>query len=268
LNGFNAQNTRYTSATIGRALPDQFREDYMYNEVQRNVYTTAAVAVSSNSWAMNTMKTIQTGSGVGAVIPDWSNDGVAADSMNKSYRKYRVLSSSIKVFVRNRETVNPVVVMLFPTQTIPAVSSAAEFTFRAGQQYSQLWQLGPAGSSDATHCFKMKFSPSKFFGPQYHEQDEYAGSINSLFAVQDPATFVYWGLAGYCAGIFTMTTGGIVIDMTLKQRVLCYQVDRDENPISASEYVLVNGALRKKKRIKLDDLSEEEAVVLSSLRNN
>jgi len=249
----NKGTGRITKLLNVRTLPDEFKEDYAYNEGQRNIFN-AAVVSAAVYWRMNSMFTIQDG-GSGAIIPDWSNGGMVG--MAGNYRRYRVLKSTIEIRIRNRETVNPIEVMLFTSESNAAITTAALFTWRAAQPYVQRKQLGPAGASDAKATMRMSFCPSKFVGQQYHEQDQYSAALTGFASpATDPATLFYWGLAFYNVNTNTVTTGGAIITMTIYNRVLVYEVDRDANSASIMDMKVVDGALVSVK--KCTDLSDAD----------
>jgi len=239
--GENSGSGGITKLRNVRTLVDEFREDYAYSEDQRNVFNTAVVA-NSIYWRMNSMYIIQDG-GSAAIIPDWSNPGSIGLSGN--YRRYRVLKSSIEVRIRNRELVNALEVILFPTDSNAAITTAALFSWRASQPYVIRRQLGPAGASDAKATMRMSFCPSKFVGAQYHDQDQYSGPLSGTgqSLSTDPAVLFYWGLAFYNVNTNTVTTGGALVNMTIYNRVLVYEVNRDANSASLYDMKLVDGAL-------------------------
>jgi hypothetical protein len=250
LREFNMRPGKITRITLGPTLPDEFKQDILYSEAMRTVFI---VAETNNTlfYNMNAAGTLQTG-GSPAIIAGWQTAGGAPQGMLSNYRRYRVLKSYISIKVRNREATNPIDVILYPTQVNTAITTPAEFSYKASQPYVIRRQLGPVGASDAKAVLSMKFSPSKFYPAEYHTQDEYSGSV-STGGIVNPSTLIYWAIAFYNPSLNTVTTGGLKIWTNIAQRVLVYEIDRDEDPATMR---VVDGVLTGK--APLDTSLEEE----------
>lgn len=215
----------------GLVIPDMFRQKFKYAEQQRNVFATA-VNFGSETWAMTDLFAFRTGVSP-TIIAGLTNTtgGVNGDAYRM--RRYRVMGVKFICRLQNRETVNPITFILHPSQTLPAVASSAEVQWLMEQQSNCIRTAGPLNSGTSTQELRMKYNPEKFFGEQYHEQDEYSGAISvaaAIGALASPTTPLYMGLSFHNANTNTLTTGGAVLTLSVELDVLFYQPDRDEDP--------------------------------------
>jgi hypothetical protein len=226
----NGNNPRdiYRVSINETGLADEIKQKYMYAEIPTLRFNTA-VNFGSINYIMSGMDILFDG-GSTAVIPYWTNEGLV-----DHYRKYRVVFSSIKVEAQNREAVNPIYLLLTPAtssspsvQTAPVVTSAAAFTELQSYSHTKLALIAPVGSGPNTVVLRDSMAPAKLFGEQYHEQDEYSGTITSSSQIVNPTRYAYWNISYFNpAGNNTAVTGGLSCRVTLKQTVLLYEVERD-----------------------------------------
>jgi hypothetical protein len=226
LDRIGSGNMRVRIQTRGLVIPDQFEQTFLYAEQQRNIFNTASTT-GSETWAFTDLNAFRTGVSPTQISGFCNGGGAIGDGARM--RRYRVLDVDFIVRVQNREAVNPITLCLHPAQVLPAVSSAAEFQWLMEQASSVVKTVGPLSSGKSTQVMRMKYNPEKFYGEQYHEQDEYSGGISGGI-IGSPATPVYMGLSFHNTNVNTLTTGGLVLTISAKIRVLFFQPDRDEDP--------------------------------------
>lgn len=210
--------------------PDIFTQEFIYAEPQRNIFNTA-VSFGSETWAFTDLNAFRTGVSP-TFIAGLCHSSGRIDNDAAWMRRYRVQWVKFIVRVQNRETINPITVILHPSQSLPAVASAAEVQWLMEQRSNCVRTLGPLNSGTSTAELRMKYNPEKFFGEEYHEQDEYSGAItrgSSASQFASPATPVYMGLSFHNVNVNTVTTGGCVLTLTVKIKVEFFQPDRDED---------------------------------------
>lgn len=224
-------NMRVYSQNRGLVLPDQYTQTFLYAEQQRNIFNTA-INFGTEAWAFTDLFAFRNGVSP-TIISGLTNAAGTLGSEPGRMRRYRVLSVKLVARVQNREATNPVTVILHPSQILPVVSSSAEIQWLMEQQSNCVRTLGPATSGSSMQELRMKYNPEKFYGEQYHEQDEYSGAITFALGVGNlasPTTPVYLGLSFHNVNTNTLTTGGLVLTVSAKIKVLFYQPDRDEDP--------------------------------------
>jgi hypothetical protein len=210
-------------------LPDMFTETLVYAVSQTNIFNTAAT-VGSIAWAMNDLFAFRNGVNPTIISGATSSAGAITGDLER-YRRYRVLSVKFKVRLQSREATNPQTFVLHPSTALPNVATNTEFSWLMMQQSNCIRTLGPIGSGNAVQDLTMSYNPEKFFGEQYHQQDEYTGTITGTNgAFTSPTTPVYMGLSFHNTNTNTLTTGGAVMTVQAIIKVLIYEVDRDEDP--------------------------------------
>lgn len=186
---------------------------FLYSELPYVTFN-VALQVAEVYYAMNTMTSIRLGN---AAIPFWEEVG-------KSYARYQVLSSHIRVRVQNRELVNSIVVCVYPTLLNSAISTATQYATVASLPGAKQYLLQSSSGGMSTHTFNLRMDLTRMIGAQSLQQDQWAGlaTIGTGGCENaDPTNFVYWGLAFYNpTGNNTLTSGGITVQTELRFRVL------------------------------------------------
>jgi len=176
-----------------------------------------ASQIQSVYYTMNTMGTLFTG-GSPSIIPGWS--GASVGGFTIPYRMYRVLKSRIQVQLTNRDLI-PFEAVLYVSNSATALASNADFTAQLSNPHSRRGTCQVPSGGPSILKLKMSFAPSRMFGKQYFVQDQYA----ALPPTTDPSVLLYWGIGVCGAGNFTVTTGGVLCQVTLHQHVEVYQPD-------------------------------------------
>lgn len=231
-------------------VQDRVIQAYKYDELPTNRFNTVA-AVDSIAYNMNSMRALFNG-GSQAIIPYWNN------GISESYNRYRVLKSKIVIKLTSREAVNSMTVCLAPmtpvvgSLAVPAIGSAADFTQMQSLPFAKTFTITPyvGGKANATLVGWMK--PEKMVGKEYLVEADWGGLTD--FA-SEPVNKIYWVLAFYNPSNNTLTTGGVLAQVTMIQTVEMYQPDRDDAPALALRDPDNPNTLRKKE---LDKSIEDE----------
>lgn len=146
------------------------------------------------------------------------------------YRKYRVENSTIEVKIVSRETAKSQFLLLTPSLDSTAISTIANFATYQDFPWTKRTVVGPITSGPCISTLKQSIDLEKFVGPHYRQQDEYAGSVGTSYT--DPATLVYWKIAFANPDVNTLTTGGVSMQITLRQVVRLYEPVRSSAAIN------------------------------------
>jgi hypothetical protein len=209
----------------GIGVPDRIVQLYRYLEPAANRFNTA-VPAGSISYNMNSMDVVFTGSGTQASIPYFSTGGISM-----SYERYRVIRSTIEVEFGSRETVNYQGVVVWPSTVQPNVNNSGDWGSVASAAGAKKFMLGPLSGGPNKHKIICTCDPQKLVGPEYLQQDEYAGTITqpTTLGINDPTTLIYWGVAFHNVNVNTVTTGGIVCQVTIMNLVELFEPRRDDS---------------------------------------
>jgi hypothetical protein len=201
----------YRNLTLAQLVPDELRCEIDFTMIP-TVYFNSVANAGSVSFYANSL--FQITSGV---------TGITAYGTGKfdDYEKYRVETSQITITMGSKEAVNCQHYFLTPTLTNSAIT-VSDWDEYSNLPYSKRTILGPYVSGQMITALSQTNNLSKFVGPHYKQQDEYAGTVASGTPA-NPATLVYWILAYYNPQNNTLTTGGITLQVHMKQHVVFYQ---------------------------------------------
>jgi len=194
---------------------------YKYSELPTLRFNTA-VQLGSIFYRMNDMLEVFDGTFNTRQFPFYIH-------LAKNYLKSWVLTSSIEVIVQNREAVNSLTIIVFPSIDNTAVTTSPNFIEYASLPGAKKVTLQASTGGMSTHRFLLYSNLKKMFGDQYLMQDQYAnlgtaatGGISAAVTVPS-----YWGIAYYNAtGANTITTGGITCEVTIRNSVQFFEPNR------------------------------------------
>ncbi len=241
----------YNSVNLPRFYPDRIQETFAYTEIPTNRFNTSAT-VGSIAYNMNSMLTLFNG-GSAAVIPYFN-------AFSDVYNKYRVLRSKIIVQCQSRESTNGMEILVVPMSGVSfAINTAAEYANCASLKWAQRKMLSPVGSGPNIVKLTAQVDCSKFIGPEYLTNPDYAGTPG----VSDPATMFYWVVGYYNPNLNTVTTGGVLAQVTLVQTIELYDPERTDSVTLIQDPDNPNAQLSRSKQItkQIEQLTRE----LSSL---
>lgn len=235
------QSTRnaivYRSMTMAQMIPDVLRAEVGFSFLPTNAFITAATGGGVTFFGNSLLHILLSTVGITTYATGKMDD----------YEKYRVEGAEVTITVGSRETTKNQFLIMFPTMTSTVVS-ASNFDEYQNLPWTKRTVLGPVTSGQSITAMTQYVDYSKFVGPHYREQDEYAGSI-TVGAPGNPSSFVYWQLGYYNPDTNTVTTGGLSYQIVMKLHVTFYQ------PVRDSANLL-------KKREQRVEITEEESAVL------
>jgi len=142
------------------------------------------------------------------------------------YNKTRVLKMKLKLTFNSLEASNYQTIYVVPTQDNAGVGSIGQAGTIAALPYAKHLTVSPLGSAGNSKVLHHSFKPERIIGPQYNEQDEYAGSFDTA---TDPVTLIYFYLCVIGSANNTVTTGGCDVIIEQFTTFELYELQRDNS---------------------------------------
>jgi len=202
----------YKNMTLPQLIPDELKCEIGFSMLPTNTFNAASTGSSINYYA-NSLLNILSG------VPGITTFGTGRFD---DYERYRVDRSEITLTIASRELVKNQFLILTPTLLNTAIT-AANFDEYQNLPFTKRSIIGPVTSGQSVIAITQDCDLSKFVGPHYKQQDEYAGTTTVASVPTDPLTPIFWVFAFYNPDTNTLTTGGITVQAVMRQYVTFYQ---------------------------------------------